>query len=245
MSPVWILCIGGLDPSGGAGILADAQTVTELGARPLAVATAWTAQSSLGVAAWEALPTRAVVAQTRALLDDFAVSAVKVGMLSSAETAQALAVLLADKHKIVLDPVLAASVGGALSSPELIAVIRSWLPKITLVTPNMDEAEALVGTRDQKLAAQRLCDLRCRAALVKGSDTAVDVLFGDGVFETIAGQSVLGGPVHGTGCRLASAIATYLGAGVSLPVAVRLAKINLTSKIAQAQKVGSGPLRYF
>ncbi|MEK6607076.1 MAG: hydroxymethylpyrimidine/phosphomethylpyrimidine kinase [Myxococcota bacterium] len=241
-----VLCAGGLDPSGGAGILADARAVADLGGRPMAVATAWTAQSSRGVAAWGALPADAVRAQVAALLHDFPVAIVKVGMVGSAEVAGALADLCVGRD-VVLDPVLVASVGGPLAGGDVAAALRAWLPRVRLVTPNLDEAEALAGTRDAEAAARALVAMGARAALVKGGETAVDVLCDrdSGRVERIAAAPVAtDGPVHGTGCMLASAIATLLARQTPLPEAVRLAKEYVAVRIAAAAPLGTGPLRY-
>lgn len=145
---------------------------------------------------------------------------------------------------IVLDPVLAPTLGGTLSRPDLVDEMRNLAKHVWLITPNFDEADALVGTRDPEAAARRLCELGCRAALVKGGETAVDVLCADGQVEVVAGRVVSAGFVHGTGCMLASAIATYGGAGVPLPMAVRLAKGYVARKIAAARPLGTGALRY-
>jgi hydroxymethylpyrimidine/phosphomethylpyrimidine kinase len=247
-----VLAIGGLDPSGGAGILQDARTLSDLGGRAMAVATAWTAQSSRGVEAWGAIAPEATGRQIGAVLADFPVRAVKVGMLGTAAHAGVIADALRGRGlPVVLDPVLAASVGGSLARPDLVEALRRILSIARVVTPNLDEAEALAGRPVRDVAAmieagRRLVGDGAAAALIKGGHLAEprDVLVDtDGVLE-LSGPRVSEGPVHGTGCVLASALAFFLASGMTARQAAALARDHLLRRLAQAERLGGGPLAY-
>jgi len=248
-----VLAIGGLDPSGGAGILQDARTIEDLGGRAMAVATAWTAQSSGGLAAWAPLPPEAVARQLHAVLSDFEVAAVKIGMLGSAAHADVVLEPLRGRGlPIVVDPVLAASIGGALADPALLSTLVRLLPFVSVVTPNLDEATALLGrpVRDadaMRDAARKLVDMGAAAALVKGGHLPGDprdmLADADGVVE-IGGERVGAGPVHGTGCVLSSALALFLASGLPVRRAVALARDHLLRRLRRAEHLGGGPLGY-
>jgi len=248
-----VLSIGGLDPSGGAGILQDSLTIQDLGGRAMAVSTAWTVQSSRGVQGWDPVPPDSVARQVRAVLDDFPVSAVKIGMIGTGAHADALARTLAERAlPVVLDPVLRASLGGALGDVSLAEGIRRLLPVSRLVTPNLDEAGALLGhpVRDldgMAAAAAELVRMGAQAALVKGGHLAGDpsdvLADAEGVTE-FAGERVGDGVVHGTGCVLSSAIGFFLASGLPVRRAVGLARDYLTRRLRGAKHVGKGPLAY-
>jgi hydroxymethylpyrimidine/phosphomethylpyrimidine kinase len=207
-----VLVLAGLDPSGGAGLLADAETVRALGARPFCVATALTVQTTRAARRYQPVDADLVRESVAALLEEEDIRAVKVGMVGNAANARALAAVLPPLPRVV-DPVLAATSGAALfdGKPEdLLALARD-----AVLTPNIPEAEALLGGPAD---ASKLLALGPRAVLLKGGHlqgVPVDVL------ATAAGAERFSAPridarARGTGCRLASAIAAGLARGLPL-----------------------------
>jgi hydroxymethylpyrimidine/phosphomethylpyrimidine kinase len=245
-----VLTIAGSDPSGGAGIQADLKTFARLGAYGTAVLTALTAQNTRGVRGIEPVRAEFVVQQLDAVLDDLDVRAIKTGMLGRTDVVEALAERLARSTAapLVVDPVLVATAGQALTEPEAIAALRRrLLPLATLVTPNLSEAAALTGRAVATRAAMReaaraLVDLGARAALVKGghlADAAVDVLYdGSALSELVAPRHA--GVFHGAGCTLSAAITVGLARGLPLGDAVSAAKDHVTAAIRNAPPRGGG-----
>jgi hydroxymethylpyrimidine/phosphomethylpyrimidine kinase len=249
-TPPRVLSVAGSDSGGGAGIQADLKTMLALGVHGMSVVTAVTAQDSTGVHGYWELPAEAVDAQLAAVLDDIGVDAVKTGMLASPElvgvTAKRLATVDAP---IVVDPVCVSKHGDALLVPDAVeAIIADLLPLATVVTPNLAEVTRLTGlvvddTAGQRTAAEALLALGPSWVLVKGghlSGDAVDLLSnGDTVIELRA-QRLDSTHTHGTGCTLASAIASYLALGQTVPGAVRAAKRYVTGAIAAGFPLGAG-----
>jgi hydroxymethylpyrimidine/phosphomethylpyrimidine kinase len=250
-----VLIIAGSDPGAGAGLQQDLKVATLLGAYGLTVATALTVQNSLGVKAVHPVAPEVVAAQLDAVLDDFPVAAVKVGMLASAAI---VAVVAAGLKKlapapVVLDPVLAAGGGFPLLDDPGVAVLKEELFPLTyLLTPNAPEAARLTGRTintpaDLEDAARRLQALGPRWVLAKGghlNGEPVDVLTDGHNAYHLPGVRLAAPHQHGTGCVLASAAASHLARGLSLPEAVNQAR-HLT---LQALKYGlplgrgSGPV---
>ena len=197
-----LLSIAGSDPSGGAGVQADLKTFSALGCYGMAVVTALTAQNTTGVTRVFPIPPDMVAAQIDAIFSDIAVNAVKIGMLAEPAIAEAVAESLrrAGAKNIVLDPVLAATRGAALSEGGLPgAIITRLLPLVDLITPNLAEAAVLTGTglardTDEMAAQARALALRgARAALVKGGHLGgepTDVLFANGALTLLSGRRV-------------------------------------------------------
>lgn len=251
------LAIGGLDPGGGAGILADLRGFHAAGAFGCAVVAVMTVQSTAGLEAAEAVPARQVLSQARAVLKHERVRAVKVGALGSSQNVRAVAELLAANRALpaVVDPVMLPSRGRArLLGERAVAAMREWLvPRATLITANVPEAEMLLRARvtnvsDAHDAALALVRLGARAALVKGGhlggDEAIDVLAtADGVLELRAKRLRLA-PVHGGGCTLAAMIAGRLAAAGDGDVvaAVKWAKRAHHAMLRRPRDVG-GDLR--
>jgi hydroxymethylpyrimidine/phosphomethylpyrimidine kinase len=241
-----VLAIGGLDPSGGAGLVRDHLTAMALGARALLVGTAWTDQSPHGVASVEPRAPEAVRdAVARALAGG--TDAVKVGMVATPEVARAIAAALTlYPGPVVFDPVLAASSGGSLfAGPP--AALWTLVARASLVTPNLAEAAALAGLRrvaslaEARAAAHALRERGARAVLVKGGHLegpAVDLLVTEQGEETLVSDRLPGSSPRGTGCALATAIAVELARGRPLPEAVARAKAWLHAQIANARPVG-------
>jgi hydroxymethylpyrimidine/phosphomethylpyrimidine kinase len=258
--PPVALTIAGSDSSGGAGIQADLKAMEAHGVFGMSVITAVTAQNSRAVTAAFDLPTEIITAQLDAVVDDYAIGAVKTGMLSSREIVETVADGLR-RHAlapVVVDPVMISTSGFSLLKPDAVeAVKRRLLPLATLATPNAHEAAALTGREVRtaahaREAARAIADLGPEAVLVKGGHLdgeadAVDVLFTDGRFVEVRAPRVDTPNTHGTGCTYASAIAALLARGHDLEGAIRLAKRYLTTAIRLAPDLGSGhgPVRHF
>ena len=218
-----VLVLAGLDPSGGGGILADAEVIRALGARPLCVATALTVQTTRAVRRWEAVSPALVSESAHALLLEENVRAVKIGMLGDARVAEAIAKLLNPRRDlpVVVDPVLQSSSGALLFKGTLQQARDAYLSLSghALITPNLPEVAALLDLKGQpqdmaglEQAARTLVAKGVRAALVKGGHLAgnpVDVLAMGGAAEHFEGSRIQV-KARGTGCRLSSAIAAGL-----------------------------------
>jgi hydroxymethylpyrimidine/phosphomethylpyrimidine kinase len=248
-----VLAIGGSDSSGGAGIQADLKTLQAIGVHGSTVLTAVTAQSSTAVHAVHDVPLAVILAQLAALLEDLGADVVKTGMLSSAETVEAVADAVVGLP-LVVDPVGVSTTGQALLSADALLVLRSrLLPLATVVTPNLAEVEALTGfviesAADLQEAAKRVVDLGPAWVLITGGHLPgppVDLLH-DGVeSHELPGDRIDTPHTHGTGCTLASAIAGYLALGEEVPVAAVKAKAFVAEAIRRGYSLGagSGPVR--
>ncbi len=248
-----VLTIAGSDSSGGAGIQADLKTMLALGVHGMSVVTAVTAQNSVGVHDVWQLPADAVAAQFRAVVDDVGVDAVKIGMLGTAQVAAQVAKLLARLDPavpIVVDPVAVSKHGNPLLDDGALDVLRGeLLPRATIITPNLDEARALTGLPVTDLDGMREAAARLLAygpawVLVKGghldSDRCTDLLTNGPDEVTLSAVRNENRHTHGTGCTLASAIASYLALGRTMPEAVRAAKLYVTNAIAAGFPLGAG-----
>jgi len=250
-----VLAIGGLDPGGGAGILADARAIARTGAFPCAVTTVLTVQSTHGLARTALVAPRLWVAQARRVLADQNVRAIKLGALGSAENVRAAAKLVAaHRLPVVVDPVMLPSAGRArLLDEDAVAAMRRYLvPRATVITPNVAEAEALTGLYARSLeeaygAADELVAMGAGAAIVKGGHhagaQAVDVLaIGSGALGLSAPRLRTRRKIHGTGCTFASIIAAQLALGEDVVGAARSAKRIHHEWLAGAIAVGKGAL---
>jgi hydroxymethylpyrimidine/phosphomethylpyrimidine kinase len=260
--PAIALTIAGSDSSGGAGIQADLKTFAALGVYGACVITALTAQNTRGVSAIHDVPADFIAAQIDAVFSDLDVGAVKIGMLSQAASIEVVAAGL-DRHhakNVVLDPVLIAASGDRLLAPEAVASLhRLLIPRALVVTPNLPEAAALLGThpaRDEtEMAAQarELLALGARNVLIKGGHgegpDSVDLLVGPSETVRLAAKRIATQNTHGTGCTLSSAIVAGLAKGLDLKTAVQAAKAYVTAAIAGADRLhvghGPGPLHHF
>jgi hydroxymethylpyrimidine/phosphomethylpyrimidine kinase len=245
-----VLTIAGSDSAGGAGIQADLKTMLACGVHGMSVVTAVTAQNSVGVhAIWE-LPASAVRAQLDAVLDDLGADAVKTGMLASAEVVSVVADRLRGlRVPLVVDPVAVSKHGDGLASDAAVAALRTELvPLATVVTPNLDEVEQLTGVvvrRETDLAAgaQAVLELGPRWVLVKGGHLdgdAVDLLTDGNEEHLLRAPRLDNRHTHGTGCTLASAIASRLALGDDVVAAVSAAKEYVTGAIRGGFALGSG-----
>jgi len=241
MKPV-VIVIGGTDSSGGAGVSRDVATLTELGCEARPVITAVTAQTNAAVHAVMAIPPHQVAAQLSAALATGQVSAVKTGMLHSAQTITALTSILKGfgRLPLVIDPVLVSSSGTQLLAPDAIAAIKQHLlPLCTLVTPNMPEASMLTGSQTAEIQAKSLLDCGAGAVLIKGGhgigDRSVDRLFQENKPTIESSNPRLNATLRGTGCMLASAIAAYLSRGKDATEACSLATDFVFDKLHRAE----------
>jgi hydroxymethylpyrimidine/phosphomethylpyrimidine kinase len=249
-TPPCVLAVAGSDSAGGAGIQADLKTMLALGVHGMSVVCAVTAQNSVGVQGYWEVPPDAVRAQLASVLGDIGVQAVKTGMLASAPIVQTVASMLAGvAAPIVIDPVAVSKHGDSLlSGGTLDALKRDLLPLATVVTPNLLEAELLTGQSitdeaGMRRAAEALSALGPRWILVKGGHLAgnpVDLLFDGSEVTRFPGQRIDSPHTHGTGCTLASAIASYLALGMAVPAAVEAAKEFVTGAIAAGFPLGAG-----
>jgi hydroxymethylpyrimidine/phosphomethylpyrimidine kinase len=251
------LTVAGSDSGGGAGTQADLKTFAALGVHGASVITALTAQNTIGVRAIHYAPPAIVAAQLEAVLEDFAVAAIKIGMLGTTEIVRAVAKGLRARAFIVYDPVMTASSGEALSGADLVEAVRWELaPLVDCMTPNLAEAAALLGEpvarSEADLARQgaALLKLGPRAALMKGGhldgDEAVDLLVTPEGVRRYAAPRIASPNLHGTGCTLSSAIAANVVLGMALAEAVAAAKAFVCEAIERGRRVqlgaGSGPL---
>ncbi len=236
--PPRILAIAGSDSSGGAGIQADIKTITMLGGYAMTAITAVTAQNTLGVSAVEVLSAELVAAQIDACLSDIGADAVKIGMLGSADIAHVVADRLERLDvPIVFDPVMIATSGATLADAATIAAFERLMKRATLTTPNVAELAALGG--HEGMAAREV------AYLAKGGDATServeDVLCLPGeTAQIMTAARIDTRHTHGTGCTLASAIATCLGQGLPLTEAVERARAFVRATLLAAPGFGSG-----
>lgn len=248
------LTIAGSDSGGGAGIQADLKTFQELGTFGTSALTAVTAQNTMGVHAVQPIETDIVTAQIEAVLNDFSVGAAKTGMLFSAEIIEAVATTLSryPVFPLVIDPVMIAKGGASLLRHTAIAALKErLLPLAALLTPNIPEAEVLVGMpiktmKDMESAANRLLEMGTNAVLLKGGHRE-DTLFAEDLFMSASGEQFLMKSIrintkdtHGTGCTFAAAITAELAKGVPMADAVLAAKHFIHAAIADGISLGKG-----
>lgn len=271
MTPPIILSIAGSDCSGGAGIQADIKTISALGGYAASVVTAVTAQNTLGVQAVFPLPADIVRAQIESVMDDLQPAAVKIGMIHNADIARVIAECL-QKYRppfIVYDPVMISTSGRRLMAEETICTIKEELfPNCTLITPNLSEASLLCGKTvstiaEMEQAAFLLSRQYNTSFLIKGghleSNEMCDILYANfSSAETVAPSmaciryihsKIESHNLHGTGCTLSSAIATFGADGNKLDEAVGYAKEYISNAINNGKSLqighGNGPLWHF
>jgi len=247
-----VLAIAGSDSGGCSGIQADLKTLAACGVHGLSVITAVTAQNTRRVESIHRVPPAAVAAQLRALLDDFPIGATKIGMLASAANVYAIASALSGSRmrNVVIDPVLASSSGTSLLPARgLLRLRRALFPLATLLTPNIPEAELLLGRRirrpaDLAPAARDLLETGACAVLIKGghlrSRQVHDVLV-DAAATLEFAHARVPRLARGTGCSLSSAIAAGLARKLELADAVAQAERFLQAALAGAYRPGRGP----
>jgi hydroxymethylpyrimidine/phosphomethylpyrimidine kinase len=246
-----VLTIAGSDSGGGAGIQADIKTITALGGYAMTAITAITVQNTLGVSDVFPIPPKIVRAQIDAVLSDLGADVLKIGMLGDAATIEVVAEAIKEyAAPLVLDPVMIAKGGAKLLADDAVdALIAKLLPRAFVVTPNAPEAERLTGMTvndvdSQQRAGERLLELGAQAALIKGGHIdgpeVRDVLVTKNGVEIFASPRIETKATHGTGCTLASAIATHLAHGAVLDLAVLWARDYLMAAIEHAPGFGAG-----
>jgi hydroxymethylpyrimidine/phosphomethylpyrimidine kinase len=257
-TPARVLIIAGSDSGGGAGIQGDIKTVSALGAYSMTAITAVTMQNTMGVQGVHPVPPDIIAAQIRAVMSDIGADAIKTGMLVSAEAVEAIAEALSPYVSVplVVDTVMIAKGGAALLDEAGVEAMKTRLfPRATLVTPNAPEAARLTGIQvetpeDLARAGAILRDSGARAVLVKGGhlkgDTVTDVLVDDTGVQVFSGPRLSNPSTHGTGCALASAIATGLAQGLSLQDAIIRARSFIQEAIRSGLALGrgTGPLNH-
>ena len=250
------LTIAGSDSGGGAGIQADLRTFAALGVYGTCVLTAVTAQNSREVLRQEALSPGMVRAQLEAVMRDIGCEAAKTGMLGNAGIVAAVTDAVREYRieQLVVDPVMAASSGGDLFAPEALDSLRDLLLPLALVlTPNLPEAERLVGSPLEspeavRRAARRLHAMGARKIVIKGGHThgspspsATDLFYDGKDFRELTAPRLDTPHTHGTGCTFSAAIAAHLARGADVERAVELAKAFVTEAIRHGFPLGHGP----
>lgn len=254
------LTIAGSDSGGGAGIQADLKTFAASGVYGASAITAVTAQNTIEVVDWVAMPVDLVAAQIDAVLTDIGADAVKTGMLANAGIIEVVAAKMREHGvtNLVVDPVMIAKGGHRLLERDAIgAMIRELLPLALIATPNIPEAEVLTNRGittwdDARNAAQQIVEMGARAVVVKGghfedSAGATDLYYDGRSFHEFTSIRVVTKNTHGTGCTFASAIAAGLAKGLAQRDAVALAKSYVTLAIQHAYPIGHGhgPVHHF
>ncbi len=253
------LTIAGSDSGAGAGIQADLKTFAAHGVYGTTAITAVTAQNTVGVSMFEALPADLVTAQIEAVVSDIGADAVKTGMLANAAIVEAVAAAVHDLDipLLVVDPVMIAKSGDRLLDDDALGALKAELLRLAfLVTPNIPEAETLTGMAietddDRREAARRLTALGASAVVIKGghlpSDHIVDLLYDGREFLVFRHERVPGRHTHGTGCTFAAAITAHLALGRPVTEAIPLAQQYVAGAIRRAPALGKGhgPLDHF
>ncbi len=261
-----VVSIAGVDPSGGAGILADIKTISAQNAYACGVVTALTAQNTVGVTAVFPIPVDMVAKQIDTLFEDVAIDSVKIGMLFDSQLIKTVAEGLEkwNPRYIVLDPVMVAKSGDPLLQQEAIAALREYLlPISTVITPNLPEAQILLGWKgeidsDEKMeeACRLLWKLKGSHGYVflkgghrENTKTAEDFLFDGKKFTKFSSKRIATKNTHGTGCALSSAIAALLPQTKTVKTAMKKAKKFMDKAIAGSDDLevghGHGPIKHF
>ena len=252
-----VLIIAGSDSGGGAGIQADIKSTTYFKGYAMTAVTAITAQNTIGVQSIYPLPKQIVIEQINSVTNDLSPDIIKIGMLADEEIIDHISSNISD-YKIVLDPVMVATSGDVLIKDEIINSIKDKLiNKSFLITPNIFEAEILSEMKINDLENQieagiKLLKLGCKNVLIKGghgnSENINDVLItsngDDHIYES---KKIISKNTHGTGCSLASAIATNLGLGIDIKESIKISIEYVQNGIKNAPDFGSGngPIRHF
>jgi hydroxymethylpyrimidine/phosphomethylpyrimidine kinase len=245
-----VLSVAGSDSGGGAGIQADLKAFARCGVHGMTAITAITAQNTVGVSAVETISPETIVAQVRAVAEDIGVDAVKIGMLGTAETVEAVveALVFTGDAPIVIDPVMVSESGAILLDDDARgALVERLLPLATVVTPNIPEARELTGAGSQDSQedlAREVLALGPGAVVVTGghSDQVVDVFFDGRESAAISGERYPDGAAHGSGCTHSSALAAHLAHGLTPLQAACEAREIASEAVAEGlREIGAGP----
>ena len=255
-----VLTLAGSDSGGGAGIQADIKTISLLGSYAASAITALTAQNTRSVASIYSLPPSFVIDQLDTVLSDIHIDVIKTGMLHTPAIISAIAEYVSGLRTMIpmiIDPVMVATNGGSLMESEAVKLYtKQLLPQAYLLTPNIPEAEKLLGISiknefDMEQAAMELHSLGAANVLVKGGhltgNSSTDILYDGKECHRLHTERIFTANTHGTGCTCASAIATYLAQGEPLSNAVKKSKEFITSAIQSARPIGKGhsPVNHF
>ncbi len=254
-----VLTIAGFDPSGGAGVLADIKTFSAFGCYGLAAVTSLTFQNTRQVLGTQNQDAEAVRRQILPLFDDFEISAIKTGMLPTAEIIREVAGMIRANHVpvVVVDPVLRSTSGFEMVDDLAVeALIIEMFPLASLITPNIAEAQRLSGVDitnrpELERGAEAMMKMGARAVLITGGDgssgLATDVLVDGQGTTAFSSELIKSKQTHGTGCTLASALACLLARGCSLRQSIPIAKRYVAQAILDAPDIGggNGPLNHF
>ncbi len=255
-NPRICVTIAGVDPSGGAGVIADIKTFFAFGCYPAAVIASLTYQNTTAVFGVENQTGDVVRKQAVPVFDDLAVDAVKTGMLPNRDVIETVAELVREYNiqKLVVDPVVRSTTGYDLIDDEALrAMTERLFPLASVVTPNVPETERIAGITiktldDVHLAGKKIMEMGPKAVLIKGGHLpelespkmARDYLFTDGEIVTFEGEYYDTDATHGTGCTLAAAITANLALGNDLKASVEIAKDFVNKAISTAPKIGKG-----
>lgn len=257
-----VLTIAGSDSGGCAGIQADIKSISANSGYAASVITATTAQNTQGVTDIHAIPIPHIIAQMEAVLDDIEFKAVKIGMLHSSEVIEAVQDTLAkyDVQNIILDPVMVATSGDNLIDEAAVERLKAFLPHVTLITPNIPEAQILIGhditLENLESSAKEIAQKYQVSVLLKGGHLELTDMMTDALYNYKTGQATLiqnraieTKNTHGTGCSLSSAIATHLAIGDTLESATKkgCAYLNLAIDAGKDKVLGKGhgPVNHF
>lgn len=255
------LSIAGFDGSGGAGIQADLKTFSALGSYGMTVLTALPVQNTQGVRSIYEIPLNCIEEQMRAIFEDIGVDVVKIGMLHRPEIVEIVVALLKEYGalKIVVDPVMVAKSGDRLLRKEAVLALKELLlPIVTVLTPNIPEAEDLLDKKittelEMENAAREICEMGAESTVVKGghceSEFSRDCLWDEGAAHWFSSSRIKTKNTHGTGCTFSAAIAAFLAQGQGVVEATEGAKRYLTGALRSGAEYqigyGNGPVNHF
>jgi len=243
-----VLTIAGSDSSGGAGIQADLKTFEAFGVFGTSALTVLTAQNTAGVRSIQEIPVAFIKEQIQAVLDDFDVAAIKIGMLFSKDIIEAVDAMITDlKIPIVVDPVFISKVGSPLLQDDAVEAMKKLFEKVTVITPNMHEAERLFGYKHgdseslEKLVASP-CSVLIKHQVLKmeNENVSVDQLFTGHQKRVFQSPMLETTNLHGTGCSYSSAITANLALGKTLEEAIEISKEFVYQAILNAPNIGHG-----
>ena len=255
MQPIKVLCIGGSDSSGGAGIQADLKAVSACGCYGMSVITALTVQNTRGVESIHPVPKNIILAQLDSVLSDIGSDAVKTGMLLTAGAVESVVQKVKEYRldKLIVDPVMIAKGGQSLMQDKAkAALIKKLLPQALVVTPNIPEAEVLAqckidGIAGMKKAAAIIQGLGVKNVVIKGGHLsaakktgAMDILYDGNNYYEYSSPWIATKDTHGTGCTYASVLASALACGKNIIDAVDQAKVMVTKAIENSLRLGKG-----
>ena len=249
-----VLVLAGHDPSGGAGIQADIETLSAHGCIATTVITSLTAQNTQSFSYHCPQTAKDLINQGKLVLDDIKIDACKIGAIGSPDLVRAIHELIADKpFPVVLDPVLQSTTGHDFSNEEMCGLLCELiLPLVTVITPNRDEAMQLTGELDPQSAAKKLLEMDCKNVLITDAENSiteiVNHLYQENGQTQIFTYERLSGSFHGSGCTLASAISANLAKNIELIPAIEQAQAFTWHSLKHGLQLGKGqmhPNRFF